>query len=89
MTKTYLYPLEEKLCKIHLLGGLNGPIRQFKMSGSSTDRLPLVLLWTSGTSEVGTFLSLVNVPSLILILKAIILSGEQWFNACTVVGSEF
>ena len=52
--------------KIHL-PELEWSIRQFKMSGSSTDRLPLVLLWASGTSEVGTFLSLVNVSSLILI----------------------
>ena len=52
--------------KIHL-PELEWSIRQFKMSGSSTDRLPSVLLWTRGTSEVGTFLDLVNVSSVILI----------------------
>ena len=36
-------------------------IRQFKMFGTSMNRLPWVILWTSGTSEVGTFCSLVNV----------------------------
>lgn len=55
------------------------------MSGSSKKRLPWVVLQTNGTLEVGTSCSLVDVSKPILTMNTIILSADQWFNACTVV----
>ena len=46
---------------------LNGPLGSLKMSGSNTNSLPWVVLWTNGTSEVGTFCGLVNLSPPILI----------------------
>ena len=78
---------QRKLYEIHL-PDLKWSIRQFKMSESSTNRLPWVVLQINGTSEVGTFGGLINVFSPILIHKGYhfvsrpmvycVYNGEDW-----------
>ena len=75
-----------KLYEIHL-PELKLSIMHFKMSRSRMNWLPWVVLQASGTRTVSTLWSLVNVSSTILIHEFIILSVDQWFNACTVVRS--
>ena len=62
-----------KLYEIHLPEP-EWSIRQFKMSRNNANRLPWVVLQTSGTSEVGIFQSLVNGSSPMLTHEWIILS---------------
>lgn len=65
MTKTFISVRQKKLYVIHLLD-LKWSIKQFNMCRSSTNKLPWIVLQTSGTSEVGTLCSLLNVFSPVL-----------------------
>ena len=56
---------QKKLCEIHL-PELEWSIRQFKMSGSTTEGY-MGCIWPSGTSKVGAFCGFVNVSPPILI----------------------
>lgn len=49
-----------------------------------TNRFPWDVLWTG---EVGTFNGLINFCHQCWSMNAIILSADQWFDACTVVRS--
>lgn len=62
MSKTFI-SVRQKLYVIHLLD-LKWSIKQFNMCRSSTNKLPWIVLQTSGTSEVGT--RLLNVFSPVL-----------------------
>lgn len=64
--KYILFMRWSKLYEIHL-PYLQWSTQQFKMSTSSANRLPCVILLTSGAREAGPFCSLINVFSPILI----------------------
>ena len=81
-----IYIRQKKLYVIHLLD-LKWSIKQFNMYRSSTNKLPWIVLETSGTSEVGTLCSLVNVFLPVLIhedyhcvrsVVYFIYSGGEW-----------
>ena len=55
------------------------------MPRSSTKSLPWVVLWVGGTREAGNFAGLLMFPHQYWFRTAVILSVDQWFNACTVV----
>ena len=75
-----------KLYEVHL-PNLDWCIRQFKMSRRRISSLSWTVFWTGGTSEVDTFCDLVNVSPQYWFMNAVILSVDQWFNACTVFRS--
>ena len=58
------------------------------MSRSGTNRLPWVVVQTSGISEMGTFCGLLNVSPPLLIHEGIVWSVDQRFNAYIVVTNE-
>ena len=81
-----IYSRQKKLYVIHLLD-LKWSIKQFNMYRSSTNKLPWIVLQTSGTSEVGTLCSIVNVFSTVLIhedyhcvisVVYFMYSGREW-----------
>ena len=76
-----------KLYEIHL-PELQWSIQQFKMSESSTNRLPWIVIWMSGTSEVGTFCRLVKATLPILVHEGYHLSEGWWFSTHTIVTNE-
>ena len=65
---------------------LNGPLGSLKCLGAIQTDFP-GLYFRQWDSEIGTFCGLINVSHQYWFLKAIILSVNQWFNACTVVRS--
>lgn len=76
-----------RLNKIHL-PKLECSIRWFKVSRSSEDSFSWIVFQAGGASNTDTFCNVINILLIIFwCIRVIILSVDQWFNACTIVSN--